>query len=265
MVCRSNTMTIGRELVEMKRLSSVEQLRDRRRRSDLVCDIIRERIALGGMRPGERIRQEVLARELQVSQATVRESIRMLAAEGIVVSVPYKGARTVLLPLAELRDAFELRGMLEGLGLEAAASRISHDDLVRMRKLLPLTVVGKGPETTRQAWESNREFHMIAMRASGRPQLARFVEQLLDRTNPYAVLADMSENARTESAEYELKEHTRILEVLEERNGQLAKKLIEEHLASVLRQLELLLPDTETLEESQPPHRSRPHSDRPFP
>ena len=104
------------------------------RRSDLAYQAIREAIAFGHIKPGEWLRQEALADELNVSQVTVREALSRLVAEGLAVHIPYKGVKAVLLPPAELRDVYELRALLEGFAVELAAERISPEEL---RKFLP--------------------------------------------------------------------------------------------------------------------------------
>ena len=190
------------------------------------------------------MRQEALADELNVSQVTVREALNRLVAEGLAVHVPYRGVKAILLPAEELDDVYELRALLEGLALKLAAARISKEDLARMRGLLPETVVGAEPDTVDRAWKSNWEFHMIAIRASGRRHLERFLRQLMDLTNPYAPLSERSAQERMTIAIGELEAHMRIVEALEARDGDLAENLIAEHLQTALRTLRACLEDS---------------------
>jgi DNA-binding GntR family transcriptional regulator len=219
------------------------QLAHAPRRSDLAYAAIRDSISTGRIRPGDWLRQEALSDELSVSQITVRSALARLVAEGLAVHVPYKGVKVVLLPPEDLADVYELRALLEGWALELAAQRISAQDMARMRVLLPATVVDSRPESAQDAWEASREFHMLAIAASGRRHLARVLAQLLDLTNPYVLLSESSEQERLSSAVDELKDHTAIVEALEARDGRLARQRIVHHLEKTLTELRALLHD----------------------
>lgn len=215
----------------------IDQLRETPTRTELAYKTIRDAIAQGRIKPGDWMRQEALADELDMSQVTIREALRRLVAEGLAVHVPNRGFRAVLLPLEELEDVYELRALLEGYALKLAASRISEEDLARMRALLPETVVDAHPDSVTDAWKANWEFHMIAIRASGRRHLIRLLRQLMHLTNPYAPLSESTEQERMEGAIDELEAHTRILEALEARDGNLAQASIIDHLQSTLATL----------------------------
>lgn len=221
----------------------VDQLQVMPCRADLAYTAIRDAIGRGRIRPGDWLRQGTLAEELNVSQVTVREALSRLVAEGLAVHVPYRGVQVVLLPVEELEDVYDLRALLEGFALKLAAKRISDEDLARMRALLPETVVGAEPGTIDRAWKSNWEFHMIAIRASGRRHLERFLEQLMRLTNPYAPLRERTEQERMEVATGELEAHTRIVEALEAHDGELAQTLITDHLQTALSTLKACLED----------------------
>jgi DNA-binding GntR family transcriptional regulator len=91
---------------------------DRNCAHDRVRWTILERILDGTYQPGERLKELTLAREFRVSQAPVREALRKLEAIGVVKSEPYRGARVRELSPTELRDAYQLRGILEHAATE---------------------------------------------------------------------------------------------------------------------------------------------------
>lgn len=80
---------------------------------DRVRWTILERILDGTYPPGERLKELTLAREFHVSQAPVREALRKLEALGVLKSDPYRGTRVRELSPTELRDSYQLRGILE--------------------------------------------------------------------------------------------------------------------------------------------------------
>lgn len=91
---------------------------DRNCTHDRVRWTILERIMDGTYQPGQRLKELTLAREFHVSQAPVREALRKLEAIGVVKSEPYRGARVRELSPTELRDAYQLRGILEQAATE---------------------------------------------------------------------------------------------------------------------------------------------------
>jgi DNA-binding GntR family transcriptional regulator len=214
--------------------------------SDAVFEALRNAIRDGRLAPGEWLRQEGLANELGVSQITVREALNRLVGEGQCIRVPYKGVR-VLAPLPQdWEDIYAIRGSLEGLAAELAATRISREELARMRELLPATVVTSDPESVDRAREANREFHEIAIQASGRRFLIQVLMQVWDWFDPlmlYARTLTTQEGARIRErlGEADRRQHTRLLEALEARDGPRARQVVAEYvdqawhnLASVL-------------------------------
>lgn len=86
---------------------------DRNCMHDRIRWTILERVMDGTYQPGERLKELALAREFHVSQAPVREALRKLEAVGVLKSDPYRGTRVRELSPTELRDAYQLRGILE--------------------------------------------------------------------------------------------------------------------------------------------------------
>src|SRR5512145_1119552 len=83
-----------------------------------VAEQIRSAILTGQFKPGEWLRQEKLAQELNVSQMPVREALKELVADGLVEHVPYRGARVVEFVADDVMDLYEHRAFLEGRAAE---------------------------------------------------------------------------------------------------------------------------------------------------
>ncbi|HEX4021335.1 MAG TPA: GntR family transcriptional regulator [Acidobacteriaceae bacterium] len=86
---------------------------DRSCMHDRICWTILDRISDGTYQPGDRLKELTLAREFQVSQAPVREALRKLEAVRVLELEPYRGTRVRAISPRELRDTYELRGVLE--------------------------------------------------------------------------------------------------------------------------------------------------------
>ncbi len=92
--------------------------------SDVVVDQLREAIMQGVYVPGQRLVEVDLVADFSASRGAVREAIRRLAVEGIVVLIPNRGAMVRKLSLKEFGDLFRMREALEGLAARLAAERL---------------------------------------------------------------------------------------------------------------------------------------------
>ena len=106
---------------------------ERRALVDKLAAQLHARVVSGDLASGTRLRQEALAEEFGVSRTPIREALRKLQASGLVELHPNRGAFVRGLSPREIRDAYEVRATLEALAAELAATRISRDQLLRLR------------------------------------------------------------------------------------------------------------------------------------
>lgn len=194
---------------------------------------LRRAILNGQLKPGERLRQESLAKELDVSQTTVRDALNQLIGEGLAVRVPYKGVSVVTLSSADLEDIYAVRAVLEGLAAKSAAEQITNEELSEMRDILPDTIVNEDPASVAKAREANRKFHEIFIQASRRGYLIRTLRQLWDWIDPLmlysrTVNTEIGLDTRLKWGERDKYQHTRILEALETGDGDRARQVATE-------------------------------------
>lgn len=150
--------------------------------STKIKDRILQLVLEGELRPGDRVVESRIARELGVSQSPVREAIRDLAGLGLLELEPYRGARIRSFTREEFLDDMEIRGELEAIAAGRAASRIAGSDIERLRGLVDeMHALGESGDAHGQAVK-NTEFHRIVVEAAGSPALER-VWTLLE---PYA-------------------------------------------------------------------------------
>src|SRR5918998_2890875 len=86
-------------------------------RSEDVLSWLREAIHDGRLKPGEPVRQEAIAHELGVSRIPVREALRRLESEGLVVARPHASARVARLDFEEYEEIYKMRERLQPLAL----------------------------------------------------------------------------------------------------------------------------------------------------
>jgi len=211
--------------------------------SKIAYKSIRDGISAGQVKSGEWLRQDILAQKLGVSPATVREALNRLVSEGLAVHVPHKGVKVITISPEDLQDIYDMRALLEGLANELAATQISPQGLSRMRELLPDTVVSVDSQSTDIARAANRQFHWVAIRASGRSHLIRVLEQLWVLIDPYMVYGrfwnvEQAHQERIKGSVLDLEDHTRLVESLEARDGCLARQITQEYVNRSFRELE---------------------------
>jgi DNA-binding GntR family transcriptional regulator len=210
---------------------------------DRLAAAIHARVLAGEFASGERLRQESLASEFGVSRTPVREALRKLQAGGVVELEPNRGA-VVRGPTArEVREAYEVRAELEGLAAELAATRIRDDDLRRLRDAQALfgrsvkTLLqwkrrhesGPPPEKAHREWiDGNDLFHLAILEASGNERLRSTLADLhtsFPRDLTWIVLGESSH-----LLEENVAQHARILDAIERREPEAARRLMAEHI-----------------------------------
>lgn len=104
--------------------------------TNMTVDAIRERILRGHYPEGEPLRQDAIGAELGVSRIPVREALRQLEAEGLVIFNPHRGAVVSVLSLKQIRELFELRAEIEGDLIRRAVPKMTDEDHARADEIL---------------------------------------------------------------------------------------------------------------------------------
>ena len=117
-------------------------------------EALRSAILNGSIRPGERLGEVELSSQFGVSRTPIREALRRLTAEGLVVFQPNRGARVAEWSLSDLEDTYEIRARLESYGAALAAQRIDADCLPRL-SLLCDEMDQRAQRMTRRIWTTS--------------------------------------------------------------------------------------------------------------
>lgn len=140
-----------------------------------ICAYIQKQIAQGRFKAGDRIVETQLAKELNVSQAPVREAILELAAMGLLEERPYSGSFVRKLTAADIEDIYNTRAFIDEYAARQAAKRVTDQQLAEMEALLREMDAAKDI----QAFvEMDMAFHAMVVDAAGSPALKRMWEGL---------------------------------------------------------------------------------------
>jgi len=206
---------------------------------------LRKRILNGEFSPGERLTELGLVSLLQASRTPIRLALERLANEGLLDAIPSGGFRLRSFGLADIRDAIEIRGVLEGTAVRFAAERLeSAEELAQVKRLaseatmeIPITIEGFA-----QYLETNRRFHRELWRLAKSASLFRELEHAckIPFAAPEALVfgvADLEQSTAFIAAE----QHRAIVEAIENREGARAEALAREHSRISRRNLEFAL------------------------
>ena len=193
--------------------------------ASVVARSIRESILNGCLKPGERIRQEDIARRLGTSRIPVREALRQLEAEGLVSLVPHSGARVALMDSEGFSELYRLREVVEPMAIAESASRLSDEQLARLAELVD--VVEQSADDPAHWLEADRRFHLESYAAAPLPKVLSMIEGFWNQTQQYrrAYLYTVQPQIEIVTAEHRL-----ILEALERRDPEDAADLQRLHI-----------------------------------
>ena len=191
-------------------------------RAQDVVQWVREAIREGRIKAGEPIRQEALARDLGVSRTPVREALRQLEAEGLVVIRPHSGARVSWLDSEECDELYKIRERLEPLALAESIGRLTGEQLEEAaRRAAALETLHADP----QAWlEADRELHLACYAGLASERLRAMIADFWDATRKYEGLLV----TLCSETDFELHdgEHRLIVDALETGNGRAGEALV---------------------------------------
>ncbi|MEA4846672.1 MAG: GntR family transcriptional regulator [Clostridiaceae bacterium] len=213
---------------------------------EVVFDSIRGAIISGALKPGERLMEVQLAEKMGVSRTPIREAIRKLELEGLVIMIPRKGAYVADLSIKNITDVLEIRAALEGLASGLAAIRITEE------KIKELELIAR---RFHQAMEANDvdgiiqtdiEFHEKILEASKNEKLLQLNNSLMEQVHRFRV---MYLNKTNRSVNL-IKEHYKIVEAISKRNREMAEKITRIHIQNAEKDMMKLLGDSPKKQEN---------------
>ena len=175
---------------------------------DVVFNTLRQAIITGEFAPGERLMEIALANRLGVSRTPVREAIRKLELEGLVVMIPRKGAEVARITEKDLRDVLEVRCSLEELAAELESAIESGDNAAIA--------------------DSDMEFHDIIFDATGNPRLIQIIGNLREQFYRYRL-------EYVKDTDYHivlLNEHKELVNAIRAGKKEEARKIMKKHITN---------------------------------
>lgn len=193
---------------------------------DIVFQTLRNAIITGELQPGERLMETQLAEKLGVSRTPIREAIRKLELEGLVIMVPRKGAQVAQFTEKDIQDVLEVRAALEALAAKLACKRMDDRAFLKLQlAIAEYSYAAKGKDLEMMI-EKDVEFHDIICNATQNDKLIQLFNNLKEQVNRYRItyLKNVEDSDTVEA------EHLAILEALKNKNEEVASNLASKHI-----------------------------------
>ena len=206
---------------------------------DVVFNTLRRAILTGELKPGERLMEIHLANRLGVSRTPIREAIRKLELEGLVIMIPRRGAEVAGITEKSLKDVLEVRRALDALSVELACDRITQEDTNRLLEACAVfeRAVREGDASVIAS--ADVALHDIIVEATGNKRLQQLVNNLSEQMYRFRFVY-IREESRHDNL---IAEHREIYEAIVSRDKKRAAEAARLHIdnqeRSIIRQIRL--------------------------
>lgn len=193
---------------------------------DVVFNTLRQAILKGELEPGERLMEIQLAERLGVSRTPIREAIRKLELEGLVLMIPRKGAEVARISEKSLRDVLEIRRSLEELAIELACQRMTEEEIDELDKTQTSFRRAVASQDVMLMAETDEAYHDIIYRGTNNNRLVQIINNLREQMYRYRLEYIKDADKR----QILLIEHDNILKAIRGRRVAEAKAAMREHI-----------------------------------
>lgn len=193
---------------------------------DVVFNTLRQAILRGEMEPGERLMEIQLAQKLGVSRTPIREAIRKLELEGLVIMIPRKGAEVAHITEKDMRDVLEVRCTLEELAVLLACKNVKEEHIAALKaanKVFEMAIVSKDVVNI---VEADVKFHDAIYAMTNNDRLIQIINNL--REQMYRYRLEYVKDARTHSIL--ISEHNDIIKNIKEKDIIEAQTVMRHHI-----------------------------------
>lgn len=203
---------------------------------------IREMILQGELSPGQRVREVEIANKLGVSRTPVRESLPILAREGVLTQLDTRGFVVRAFTSQEIMDAIDVRGVLEGLAArmlaeQGASRRLIHSLQECLREGDEIFAKGNLVQSDEERYgDMNKQFHSLIVQGCGSKVLAEAIEHnsRIPFAGAHAIAFDKVDLARMyDLLRYTHRQHHAIVQALANGEGTRVAGLMFEHACAI--------------------------------
>lgn len=193
---------------------------------DVVFNTLRKAILKGELAPGERLMEKQLAEKMGVSRTPIREAIRKLELEGLVIMVPRKGAEVAKITEKDIRDVLVVRASLESLAVRLACQNMSSEDIASLIQIKNDFTEAALNKDVDNIIKKDVEFHDCIYHATDNEKLIHIINNLREQIYRFRVeyIRQMKDYSQL------VQEHEEIAQRITQRLGKEASDIAAEHI-----------------------------------
>ncbi len=196
-------------------------------RREHVVEILREAIANGDLKPGDRLLEADLSRELGTSRAPLREALRQLEQEGLILSTPYKGSEVLGVTQAEIEHVLvPVRVTLEKFAFSQALKRLTDDDFAELQALVDDMREAASAHSSEKLAELDIRFHETVITRAEQPHCLQLWKTIQPRVWAY-FRRDAPAHPDPQTVAVQ---HQELLDVLKTRDEKATVAAVEQHI-----------------------------------
>ncbi|HML38423.1 MAG TPA: GntR family transcriptional regulator [Bacillota bacterium] len=192
---------------------------------EIIYEVLKESIITGIYKPGDRITIAQVAKDNEVSEIPVRESLRMLESEGLIDIKPNIGPVVSIISEEDILEQFEIRGVLEGYATRQSIDNLEESDLLELESIVGKMKAAIEEQDFQEYGELNRMFHSYIHESCGNLILSNMITDLLNRWERNRSVFYLAPQRSKES----LEEHYRIIELIKEKKGKEVEEFVRIH------------------------------------
>lgn len=193
---------------------------------DVVFNTLRQAILKGELKPGERLMELALAERLGVSRTPIREAMRKLELEGLVVMIPRRGAQVANITEKDLNDVLEVRIALENMAIEKACKRMSGEQMDKLWQAAKEFERTMSDGNLVRLAQADVAFHESIYEASDNRRLIQVLNNLREQIYRYRVEYLKDEETRNVL----VKEHEELYKAIRDRDVERALAISFQHI-----------------------------------
>ena len=193
---------------------------------DVVFNTLRQAILRGELKPGERLMEIQLANKLGVSRTPIREAIRKLELEGLVLMIPRKGAEVADISEKSLKDVLEVRRALEELSVKLTCDRITKEEIKELSQAAENFKRTLKSKYITEIAEADVRFHDVIYTATKNQKLIQLLNNLHEQMYRYRIEYLKNEEVYPKL----LKEHREIIDRISGGEKEEAARIVCEHI-----------------------------------
>ena len=201
--------------------------------SEELVDYLKWLILSGELKPGDRIVETKLAKDLGISQTPVREALRQLQGEGIIQIIPNRGPMVRSFDMRDVYEIYSIRSVLEGLAIRLAAQRAGDDEIAELEQFYYRMKDKVEDDAVPVSYLLSDSFHIhdTIVKMSGHSRLNNMYKSI---TFQIALINQVLGSASSKKKEFE--QHWELIEALKSRNPDKAEEVMRRHIYNSYRE-----------------------------